>query len=121
VLYPFAPWEGNAATFVNAIGATMGPLFGIIMVDYYLIRKGVLDVAALYQEHGEFRFQGGWHVPAFIAAGIGTVFSSILPNFTALLPSWWAVYGWFFGVAIGGVTYYALRLAMPAARPQRAT
>jgi len=118
VLYPFAPWEGNAATFVNAIGATMGPLFGIIMVDYYLIRKGELDVAALYQEHGEFRFQGGWHVAAFIAAGIGTVFSSILPNFTTVLPSWWGVYGWFFGVAIGGVTYYALRMMMPAALQQ---
>jgi NCS1 family nucleobase:cation symporter-1 len=118
-LYPFAPWEGNAATFVNAIGATMGPLFGIIMVDYYLIRKGQLDVSALYQEHGEFRFQGGWHVAAFVAAGIGTIFSSILPNFTTLLPSWWGVYGWFFGVAIGGLSYYALRLAMPVAHTQR--
>jgi len=43
------------------------------------------------------------------------MFSSILPNFTSLLPSWWVVYGWFFGVAIGGVTYYALRLMMPTA------
>ena len=40
VLYPFAPWEGNASTFVNAIGATMGPLLGVILVDYYLIAKG---------------------------------------------------------------------------------
>ncbi|HUL67511.1 MAG TPA: NCS1 family nucleobase:cation symporter-1 [Burkholderiaceae bacterium] len=114
VLYPFAPWEGNAASFVNAIGATMGPLLGVILVDYYLLRKGNLNVAALYQEHGEFRFQGGWNVSAFIAAGIGTLFSSILPNLTNVLPSWWGVYGWFFGVAIGGGTYYVLRLMMPA-------
>ena len=40
VLYPFAPWEGGAAHFVNMIGATMGPIFGVMMVDYYLIRKG---------------------------------------------------------------------------------
>jgi NCS1 family nucleobase:cation symporter-1 len=33
VLYPFAPWEGNAASFVGAIGATMGPIFGVMMVD----------------------------------------------------------------------------------------
>jgi NCS1 family nucleobase:cation symporter-1 len=121
VLYPFAPWEGNAATFVNAIGATMGPLFGIIMVDYYIIRKGQLDVPALYQEYSEFRFQGGWHVAAFVAAGIGTIFSSILPNFTTVLPSWWSVYGWFFGVAIGGLSYYALRLAIPAMHARRAS
>jgi hypothetical protein len=30
VLYPFAPWEGGAAHFVNAMGATMGPLLGVI-------------------------------------------------------------------------------------------
>lgn len=120
VLYPFAPWEGGAANFVNAIGATMGPLFGIILVDYYLLRKGEINVAALYQEHGEFRFSNGWNVLAFIAAGIGTLFSSVLPNFTSMLPSWWNVYGWFFGVAIGGVSYYALRAVMPAPVPHRA-
>jgi nucleobase:cation symporter-1, NCS1 family len=114
VLYPFAPWEGNAASFVNAIGATMGPLLGVILVDYYLLRKSNVNVAALYQEHGEFRFQGGWNVSAFIAAGVGTLFSSILPNLTSVLPGWWGVYGWFFGVAIGGATYYVLRLMMPA-------
>lgn len=119
VLYPFAPWEGSAATFVGAIGATMGPIFGVMMVDYYLIRKGTLNVEALYQENGEFRFQNGWHVNALIAAGIGILFSSILPNFTNLLPSWWGVYGWFFGVAIAGVIYYGLKAANPGpvARP----
>src|SRR5215218_6601295 len=62
VLYPFAPWEGNAATFVGAIGATMGPLLGIILVDYYLLSKGEIDVEALYHENGRYRYQGGWNV-----------------------------------------------------------
>ena len=109
VLYPFAPWQTGAAHFVNFIGATMGPIFGIMMVDYYLIRKGVIDVNALYQENGEFRFQSGWHVNAFIAFAAGGLFSSILPTFTNILPSWWGTYGWFFGVAIGGAVYYVLR------------
>lgn len=109
VLYPFAPWQTGAAHFVNFIGATMGPIFGVMMVDYYLIRKGVLDVAALYQEEGEFKFQNGWHVNALIAFAVGMVFSSILP-LTSFVPSWWGTYGWFFGVAIGGAVYYALRM-----------
>jgi nucleobase:cation symporter-1, NCS1 family len=109
VLYPFAPWETGAAHFVNFIGATMGPVFGIMMVDYYLIRKGVIDVHALYREDGEFRFQNGWHVNAFIAFAAGALFSSVLPTFTSILPTWWGTYGWFFGVAIGGGVYYALR------------
>ena len=110
LLYPWAPWQTGAAQFVNFIGATMGPIFGIMMVDYYLIRKGAIDVNALYQENGEFRFQNGWHVKAFIAFFVGMIFSSILPTFTTILPSWWGVYGWFFGVAIAGAIYYALRV-----------
>ena len=117
VLYPFAPWEGGAAHFVGMIGSTMGPIFGIMMVDYYLIRSGRLDVNALYQEQGEYRFQNGYHVPAFIAAGIGILFSTILPNFTSILPAWWGVYGWFFGVAIAGAVYFALKSMSPSPAP----
>ena len=108
VLYPFAPWEGNAAAFVGGIGATMGPLLGVILVDYYLIAKGEIDVQALYQENGRYRYQGGWNVHALIATGVGALFSSILPNFTTMLPSWWGLYGWFFGVAIGGGVYWLI-------------
>ncbi|MEO7337635.1 MAG: cytosine permease, partial [Caldimonas sp.] len=113
VLYPFAPWEGNAAHFVNAIGATMGPVLGIILVDYYLVAKGRVNVQALYEEHGEYRYEGGWNVNALVAMGIGSVFSTILPNFTTLLPGWWNTYGWFFGVVIGGGVYYAMAMARP--------
>ena len=117
VLYPFAPWEGNAASFVGAIGATMGPLLGVILVDYYLVAKGEVDVQALYDENGRYRYQGGWNVAALIAAAIGALFSSILPNFTTVLPSWWGIYGWFFGVAIGGGSYLLLSRVMPRPMP----
>lgn len=113
-LYPFAPWEGSAAGFVGMIGATMGPLLGVILTDYYLIRKGVVDVAALYDENGEFAYSGGWNPRAVVAALVGALFSSILPNFTHWLPSWWGVYGWFFGVAIGGLVYYGLSMTRRA-------
>ncbi len=102
VLYPFAPWEGSAASFVGIIGSTMGPIFGIIMVDYYLIHNGEIDVPDLYREDGIYRYTNGWNINAVGRGAIGAIFSSILPNFTNILPSWWGVYGWFFGVAIGG-------------------
>lgn len=113
VLYPFAPWDGSAAHFVNAIGATMGPLLGIIVIDYYLIARGRVNVEALYQEEGEYRYQGGWNINALAATIVGSIFSTILPNFTNLLPTWWGTYGWFFGVFIGGVVYYVLSLVQP--------
>ena len=120
VLYPFAPWEGNAAAFVGGIGATMGPLLGVILVDYYLIAKGEIDVQALYQENGRYRYQGGWNVHALIATGVGALFSSILPNFTTMLPSWWGLYGWFFGVAIGGGVYWLIGNYAPHAAAAKA-
>jgi NCS1 family nucleobase:cation symporter-1 len=112
-LYPFAPWEGSAAGFVNAIGATMGPLLGVILVDYYLIARQRVNVPALYQEHGEYRYSGGWNPNALIAAGIGAIFSSVLPHVGSVLPSWWGTYGWFFGVAIGGSLYLLLSRLRP--------
>ncbi|WP_417276416.1 NCS1 family nucleobase:cation symporter-1 [Castellaniella sp.] len=107
-LYPFSPWDGNAATFVSAIGAVMGPLLGIIVVDYYLIAKGRIDVADLYRENGRYQFYKGWNIAAVIATVVGGLFSSILPHLTNWLPSWWGVYGWFFGVLIGGAMYLVL-------------
>jgi NCS1 family nucleobase:cation symporter-1 len=118
VLYPFAPWEGNAAAFVGAIGATMGPLLGVILVDYYLVARGEVDVQALYDENGRYRYSGGWNVNALIAAAIGALFSSILPNFTTVLPAWWGIYGWFFGVAIAGIAYLLLARLLPRPMPQ---
>ena len=112
--------NATAATFVGGIGATMGPLFGVIMVDYYLVAKGGINVNALYQEHGEYRYHGGFNIAAFIAAGIGALFSSILPNFSNVLPAWWGVYGWFFGVAIAGGAYYVLAMIMPRPRAHAA-
>ncbi len=93
----------------------MGPLLGVILVDYYLVAKGNINDEALYQEHGEYRYEGGWNVNALVAAGIGSVFSTLLPNFTSLLPAWWNIYGWFFGVVIGGGVYLVMATLRPRA------
>ena len=120
VLYPIAPWEGSAVAFVGAIGSTLGPFLGVILIDYYLIARGSLDINALYQERGQYRYQGGFNFIAFVAVGIGVVFSSILPNFTNVLPPWWGVYGWFFGLAIAGALYFVLATMVPRPVPQAA-
>ncbi|MEI6476351.1 MAG: cytosine permease, partial [Actinomycetes bacterium] len=108
VLYPLHPWD-NAPSFVNAIGSTMGPLFGVIMVDYYLLRKQTIDIAGLYKEDGPYKFTNGWNIKAFVAAGIAAIFSSILPIYG---PSSYSAnlgpYTWFIGVGVAGLVYYAL-------------
>ena len=70
-----------------------------------------------YEEHGEYRYQGGWNRNALIATAVGALFSSVLPNLTHVLPAWWGIYGWFFGVAIGGGLYWVLSLLAPRTTP----
>ena len=109
VLYPLHPWD-NAPAFVNAIGSTMGPLFGIIMVDYYLLRKAQVDVDALYTEDksGPYYFQSGFNVKAIAAALVGSVFSSFLPIWGPVSYDKFAPYGWFLGVLVAGVVYWGV-------------
>ena len=111
VLYPFAPWETGAAHFVNFIGSTMGPIFGIMMVDYYLIRRGVAERRrrSITRMASSASRAAGTSMPSS-PSSIGVLFSSILPTFTTILPAWWGTYGWFFGVAIGGGIYFVLRM-----------
>ena len=70
-------------------------------------------MAALYDEHGEYRYEGGWNINALIATAIGAVFSTLLPNLTNWLPPWWGTYGWFFGVLIGGGVYRVMAMLRP--------
>ncbi len=112
-LYPFAPWEGDVAGFVTTIGATMGPLLGVILVDYYLIAKQRVDVPQLYVTDGAYRFTRGWNINALVATAVGALFSSVLPHVGSLLPGWWGTYGWFFGVAIGGLVYFGMERLRP--------
>ncbi|HEU0197600.1 MAG TPA: cytosine permease [Nevskiaceae bacterium] len=118
-LYPFAPWNGNAAGFVNAVGSLMGPLLGVILVDYYLIARGHIKIEDLFHKDGLYRFHGGWSLSALGATGIGALFSTFIPLLTDWLPSWWGTYGWFFGVAVGSASYWLLsqvpRLRHPCA------
>ena len=58
------PWElyGSPVAinyFLGALGAFMGPLFGILMVDYWLIRGERVAVAELYKLSGDYTYRSG--------------------------------------------------------------
>ena len=115
------PWKllANAETYINGwlIGysALLGPIAGIMIADYFLVRRRVLDVAELYRADGKYR---RWNPAALIALGAG-----VAPNlpgflhsarFTASFGGFWDaiyVYAWFSGVAVALGTYtLAMRL-----------
>ena len=92
--------------FVNTLGATLAPLFGILIVDYYLIRKQELSRDDLYNmEGGKYHYKNGWHDNGVIAFAIGATFS-VATVWVPMLSDW-SGYAWIVGAALGGIIYYA--------------
>ncbi|WP_131667600.1 NCS1 family nucleobase:cation symporter-1 [Psychrobacter pygoscelis] len=94
--------------FVNAVGAIIAPFFGIIVVDYYLIKHQDLDMQALFDDQptGAYYYQKGWNIKGLIAFAIAAVFSVatvLVPMLTKL-----EGYGFLLGAAIGGLIYWLL-------------
>jgi NCS1 family nucleobase:cation symporter-1 len=100
--------------FVNTLGATLAPIFGIMIVDYYLHRRQQLDLDGLYDmTGGPYHYRDGWNDAAVKAFGIAAVFSVA----TVWVP-WFAVlegYNWVIGAILGGVIYNAMAKGRAAA------
>ena len=103
--------------FVSIFGAVLGPMFGIMVADYYLVKKQVIKVADLYtmSPTGDFYYDGGWNSRAVMALGLAGVLSIGL----ALLGAYKVIpnvgdWGWLIGASAGALGYMAL--ARPSAR-----
>jgi len=91
--------------FIGGVGALMGPLYGIIIADYYLVRKQIIDGAALFDDssEGKYYYNKGYNrnaIVALIVAGLFTISMSIVPDFSYLAPFSWPV-----GVALSAILY----------------
>ena len=94
--------------FVNIIGAIIAPFFGILVVDYYLIKHQELDIQALFDESatGKYYYQNGWNIKgvvAFVLAGIVSIIIALTPSLTAL-----EGFGFIIGASLGGLVYWLL-------------
>ncbi|MBH8581341.1 NCS1 family nucleobase:cation symporter-1 [Bisbaumannia pacifica] len=94
--------------FVNALGAVVAPFYGIIVVDYYLIKRQTLNMQDLFSsaEGGRYHYLKGWNQRALIAFAGAALFSIS----TVLVPALSGLggYGWLLGAALGGLFYYGL-------------
>ena len=114
------PWkllEGQAYIFTWLIGygGLMGAIAGIMICDYWILRRAHLDLAALFDVGGIYSYGNGWNwralvalvvaiapcVPGFLRAATGntatpSVFDSIY------------TYSWFITFALGALVYAAL-------------
>ena len=89
LLYPFtAPWEGDAAHFVNAVSATMGPLLGIIVADW--IARGQINVRRCTGKRANTATR--WLERQRIDARREAVFSHHPAQLHDAAPAWWELW-----------------------------
>ncbi len=105
--------------FVNTLGAILAPVFGIMITDYYIIKKQRLDVDDLFTDspNGKYHYNGGfngkgmlaWVLSGYIA--VGTVWPNILflgmDDFFANLGGGGG-YAWIIGASLGAVIHLAI-------------
>jgi len=122
------PWKilettkGYIFTWLIGYGALLGPVAGIMLVDYFVIRKTELDHEALFDANGIYSYRAGWNWRAVVALVIGVLpnlpgflaaagfISGIAPVFETLY-----TYAWFVGLGISSVVYFMLmRMSPPA-------
>ncbi|HEV8384207.1 MAG TPA: NCS1 family nucleobase:cation symporter-1 [Candidatus Acidoferrales bacterium] len=101
-----ANYETYLYTWLVGYSGFLGPIAGILICDYYLLRKKQLSLIDLYQRGGEYEFSRGvnWNGLAALAAGCGAAFLGLIYEPMRALYS----YAWFVGFAVGFSAYYAL-------------
>ena len=92
--------------FVNTLGAILAPIYGIMIVDYYMIKNGKLDIQKLFSSDpgGEYFYDNGWNKRALIAFGLTSVFSVATVWVPAL--GFLSGFSWVIGAALGGAVYF---------------
>ena len=95
-------------SFVDTFGAFFGPIFGLMVTDFYFIKKGDLlnkDIYSL-EINGAYFYTGGWHIKGVYSLILGFIFSSstIWNSNLMFLQS----YSWIIGAFISGFVYYLL-------------
>lgn len=106
------PWK-LMATFGNYIfgwlvgySGLLGPVAGIMVADYFFIRRTRLDLHSLYHRGGAYDYRHGINPRAIIALASGVVIALI----GLIIPSlrWLYDYAWFVGFGTAAVVYIAL-------------
>ena len=95
-------------SFIDTFGAFFGPLFGVIITDYYLIKKSSLSNKDIYsvEVDSAYYYSKGWHIKATYSLILGFIFSaSTIWNVNLMFLQ---SYAWIIGAIVTSITYYLL-------------
>jgi NCS1 family nucleobase:cation symporter-1 len=112
------PWKllANHRTFIfgwlGGYAAVLGPVAGIMICDYFVIRRCELNVNDLYLRDGDYEYKKGlnWCAVIALVVGAGVALTGLVASTVRFLYD----YTWFVGFAVAFVTYFALMRMEPA-------
>jgi NCS1 family nucleobase:cation symporter-1 len=106
------PWklladpQGYIFKWLLGYSGGLGSIAGVLIADYWLVRRMELSLEDLYLSNGAYRYSGGWNWKAVLATVVGCALAwggLVVPALAALYN-----YAWFVGFFSSGLIYWAL-------------
>ena len=98
-LSAFPDFVNHAQRWVTHLGNVAAPLAGVVLADYVVLKRQQIDVPALFDPAGRYRYLNGVNVTAIVAVGIGVAAYY-------MVPAEWVKVVW--GIGVGATSYLAL-------------
>ena len=98
----------GALSFIDTFSSFFGPLFGILVIDYYLIKECNLNNKDIFSsdDNGAYFYFNGWNIKAIYSLLLGFIFAaSTIWNESLMI---YNPYSWIIGAFISSLTYYLL-------------
>ena len=97
--FAMQPWKiaDKVVTANLVVGIMLGGIAGMMMADYYLLRRRKLNVKDLYVEGGEYEYAKGWNPVAFVCYIIATIAGLMFSDL-----------GFLTALVVGAVSYYLI-------------
>ena len=95
-------------SLIDTLGSFFGPIFGVLVVDYYLVKENNLfnkDIFSLNKE-GAYFYSNGWHIKAIYSLLIGFIFAASTIWNTNLM--FLQTYSWIIGAFASSMIYFLL-------------
>lgn len=92
--------ESLYSNWLLGYSSLLGPIAGIMIVDYFLVKDQSYDLLSLYRDGGSYP---AWNIAGMVAFAIPVGLTILSFKLDAL--SWFYTYGWFTGSILGGIIY----------------
>ena len=106
------PWRlladpsGYIFTWLLSYSGGLGSIAGVLIADYWIVRRKMLRLEDLYLTDGAYRYSGGWHTAGVAATLIGCAAAwagLVIPTLRPVYD-----YAWFVGFGVAGGVYLTL-------------